>query len=334
MEYANTQGGKRWARKEKYKMKFEKMLGEYNNCLMVGIDNVGSLQMQKVRIALRGKAVMIMGKNTMMRMIIKEAAVANPKLEGLLPFVRGNMGLVFTNDDLKKVRNIIVEFKTPAAAKSGTTAPTDVFVPAGPTGMDPGQTGFFQALNIPTKIVKGAVEIISEVHLIKAGDKVTSSAVALLGKLNIQPFFYGIKVFNCYEAGSVYPSHILDITEADLFAKFFNGVSKLTALSLAARVPNALTLPVYLANGFRKLLALSQSTSYKFKEADDFFAKGAAAAKAAPAAAAAAPAAAAGKDAAKGKDAGKGKPAEKPKKEEAPPEEEDDGLGGGLDMFG
>jgi large subunit ribosomal protein LP0 len=331
MEYANTQGGKRWARKEKYKMKFEKMLGEYNNCLVVGVDNVGSLQMQKVRIALRGKAVMIMGKNTMMRMIIKEAAVANPKLEGLLPYVRGNMGLVFTNDDLKKVRNIIVEFKTPAAAKSGTTAPTDVFVPAGPTGMDPGQTGFFQALNIPTKIVKGAVEIISEVHLIKANDKVTSSAVALLAKLNIQPFFYGIKVFWCYEAGSVYPSHILDITEADLFAKFFNGVSKLTALSLAARVPNALTLPIYLANGFRKLLALSQSTSYKFKEADEFFAKGAAAAKAAPAAAAAAPAAA-GKDAAKGgKDAGKKK--EEPKKKEEEPVEDED-VGGGFDMFG
>jgi large subunit ribosomal protein LP0 len=328
-DYANTPGGKRWARKEKYKIKFEQILGDYNNCLIVSIDNVGSLQMQKVRIALRGKATLIMGKNTMMRMIIKEAAAKNPKLDSLLPYVRGNVGLVFTNEDLKKIRGVIVEFKTPAAAKSGTIAPTDVFVPAGPTGMDPGQTGFFQALNIPTKIVKGAVEIINEVHLIKAGDKVTSSAVALLSKLNIQPFFYGIKVLTCYEAGSVFPSAILDITEADLFAKFFNGVSKLTAISLAARVPNALTLPVYLANGFRKLLALSQSTAYKFKEADEFFAKGAAAAKAAPAAAA--PAAAAGKDAAKGKDAGK-KEEPKKKKEEVVEEEED--IGGGFDMFG
>jgi len=328
-DYAQTPGGKRWARKEKYKLKLEQILGDYNNCLIVSIDNVGSLQMQKVRIALRGKATMIMGKNTMMRMIIKEAAAKNPKLEALQQHVRGNVGLVFTNEDLKKIRAIIVEFKTPAAAKSGTLAPTDVFVPAGPTGMDPGQTGFFQALNIPTKIVKGAMEIINEVHLIKAGDKVTSSAVALLSKLNIQPFFYGIKVATCYENGSVFPSAILDITEADLFAKFFNGVSKITAISLAARVPNALTLPVYLANGFRKLLALSQSTAYKFKEADDFFAKGAAAAKADPAAAAAAPA--------KGAPAGgdkKGAPAkeDKKKKEEVVEEEED--VGGGFDMFG
>lgn len=327
-DYANTPGGKRWARKEKYKLKFEQILGEYNNCLVVSIDNVGSLQMQKVRIALRGKATMIMGKNTLMRMIIKEFTAKNPKLEALLPYVRGNVGLVFTNEDLKKIRSVIVEFKTPAAAKSGTLAPTDVFVPPGPTGMDPGQTGFFQALNIPTKIVKGAVEIINEVHLIKAGDKVTASAVALLSKLNIQPFFYGIKVATCYENGSVFPASILDISEADLFAKFFNGVSKLTALSLAARVPNALTLPVYLASGFRKLLALSQSTAYKFKEADEFFAKGAAAAAAKPAAAA--PAAADKKDDKKG---GKDAKEDKKKKEEAPPEEEDD-IGGGFDMFG
>jgi len=35
--------------------------------------------MQKVRIALRGKAIMIMGKNTLMRMIIREKMAANPR---------------------------------------------------------------------------------------------------------------------------------------------------------------------------------------------------------------------------------------------------------------
>jgi len=162
--------------------------------LFVGIDNVGSYQMQKIRLALRGKAVLLMGKNTLMRMVIREAIPQNPKLEGLLPFIKGNMGLVFTNGDLTFVRNTIVTNKVPAAAKSGTTAPTDVFVPAGPTGLDPGQTNFFQALNIPTKIVRGSIEIASEVHLIKKGDKVTSSAVALLSKLELKPFFYGVTV--------------------------------------------------------------------------------------------------------------------------------------------
>jgi len=62
MDKETSAGTKRKIRKGKYIEKFEKLLGEYKNVLVVGVDNVGSLQMQKVRIALRGKAIMIMGK--------------------------------------------------------------------------------------------------------------------------------------------------------------------------------------------------------------------------------------------------------------------------------
>jgi large subunit ribosomal protein LP0 len=316
-----TAGTKRWARKEKYKVKFEKLLEEYKNVLVVGVDNVGSLQMQKVRIALRGKGQMIMGKNTLMRMIIREKLVANPKLESLLPFVRGNMGLIFTNDDLSKVRKIVTDYKVPAGAKAGTIAPSDVFVPPGATGLDPGQTAFFQALNIATKIVKGSIEIVAQVHLIKKGDKITSSAVALLAKLDIRPFFYGIVALSVYENGSVYPAEVLDITQDDLLGRFMNGVSKLRALSLAAKWPSELTLSFQIASGFRKLLALSLATNYTFKESEAFL-KSAATAAAAPAAAA---------PAAKADDKKADKKAA-PKKEE-PKEEEDDGDMG-LGLFG
>jgi len=324
-----TPGQKRRQRKEKYKVKFEKLLGEFKNVLVVGVDNVGSLQMQKVRIALRGKAVLIMGKNTLMRMIIREAVAANPKLEALLPHVRGNMGLVFTNDDLQKVRQVITEYKVPAGAKSGTFAPSDVFVPPGPTGLDPGQTGFFQALNIATKIVRGSIEIVNQVHLIKKGDKITSSAVALLSKLDIKPFFYGIVVTQVYENGAVYPSSVLDVTQDELLEKFLNATNKLRALSLAARWPNELTLTYHMANGFRKLLALSLATNYSFKEAEAF-SKAAAAPK---------PAGGGGdkpkKDDKKDKkEKEKEKEKEKPKEkpvEEPPAEEEDVNVGGLFD---
>jgi len=327
MDKETSAGTKRKIRKEKYKLKFEKLLGDYNNVLVVGVDNVGSLQMQKVRIALRGKAVMIMGKNTLMRMIIREQMVANPKLEALLPFVRGNMGLIFTNDDLAKIRTVVTEYKVPAGAKSGTLAPSDVYVPPGPTGLDPGQTGFFQALNIATKIVKGSIEIVNQVHLIKRGDKITSSAVALLSKLDIKPFFYGIVALNVYEDGSVYPASVLDMTPEELLNKFVNGVNTLRAISIGAAWPSELTLTYNLANGFRKLLALSLATSYKFKESEAIEKAAAAAPAAKPAAAAAA--APAGKGDKKGAD--KKKADDKPEKKDDPEPEPDEDVGvGGL----
>jgi len=323
-----TAGQKRRARKARYKVKFEQLIHEYKNVLIIGVDNVGSNQLQKIRIALRGKAVVIMGKNTMMRKLIRDNLEKNPKLEALLPYIIGNMGMVFTNEDMSQLRTVITSFKVPAGAKTGVTAPDDVFVPAGPTGMDPGQTAFFQALNIATKIARGAIEIINEVHLIKKGDKVTSSAVALLSKLDIKPFFYGVVVHGVYEDGSIFPVAVLDITQDDILAKFLNGVSQLTALSLAAGWPSQLTLPHYFANGFKKLLALSLAGVYSFKEADEFSKKAAAAPKVVAAAPAKADDKKGGKDDKKKEDKKKKEEEEKPAED---PEEDVGGVGGLFD---
>lgn len=51
-----------------------------------------------------------------------------------------------------------------------------------------------QALGIATKINKGTIEIVSDVHLIKAGEKVGASQAALLGKLGVKPFKYGLQI--------------------------------------------------------------------------------------------------------------------------------------------
>jgi large subunit ribosomal protein LP0 len=313
-----TAGQKRKERKKRYKAKLEKAVQEYKNVLVVTVDNVGSFQMQKIRIALRGTAEILMGKNTLMRKVMREQLASNPKLESLIPQIKGNMGLIFTNGDLAKVRTIVTANKVPAVAKSGTIAPTDVFVPAGPTGLDPGQTSFFQALNIATKIARGSIEISADVHLIKQGDKVTSSAVALLGKLDIKPFFYGCVVTSVYENGAVYPVEILDITPDVLLGKFFGAVRRIAAIGLAIGYPTEASIGHNIANGFKKMLALSATSGYQFKEADAFFSKAAAAPVAAK----------------EEKKADKPAAAKKVEKKEEPEEEEDVAGGGFGGMFG
>jgi len=250
-------GIRRKERKARYVVDLLQCLETYKNVLIVQCDNVGSSQMQKVRIALRGKAVLLMGKNTIIRKFVREQVATNPKLEALLPFVFGNIGFVFTNADLREIRTLIVSNKVPAAAKTGTIAPNDVHVPAGPTGLDPGQTSFFQALNIATKIEKGAIAIINPVHLIKLNDKVTASHVALLTKLNIQPFFFGFRVSDIYEDGTTYSSDILDMDAEVLTQKFLAGVSKVAAISLAIGYPTQAALPHLISNGYKKLISLA-----------------------------------------------------------------------------
>jgi len=263
-------GTQRRLRKDRFVKKLVSCFEEYKNVIIVTVDNVGSNQMQQVRIALRGKAVVLMGKNTLIRKIIRERISTDPKLEQLLPLIYGNMGLVFTNAPLNEVRKIVLDNKVPAAAKAGGFAPSDVFIPPGPTGLDPGQTAFFQALNIPTKIVKGAIELTNVVHLLKPGDRVSMSHVALLTKLNILPFFYGFKVTDVYEDGVTYSASILDMDQNTLLQKFFHGVSTLAAISLAAQYPTAASLPYIVAGAFSKIIALSLTTDLEVEQAKVF----------------------------------------------------------------
>ena len=125
-----------------------------------------------------------------------------------------------------------------------------------------------QVLNIPTKINKGTVEIITPVELIKKGDKVGSSEAALLSKLGIRPFSYGLIVLSVYDKGSVFSPEVLDLTEDDLIEKFAVGVSMVTSLSLALCYPTLAAAPHMFTNACKSVLAVAVATEYSYPQAD------------------------------------------------------------------
>jgi len=248
--------------KAEYFVKLEKLLKEYNTIFVVNVDNVGSNQMHQVRKELRGRAVILMGKNTMVRKAIRNILSEHPDFEKLLPVVKGNIGFVFTNDDIKEIRDAIKSNRVQAPARAGAIAPVDVFVPPGNTGMEPGQTSFFQALGIPTKISRGTIEIVNEVHLVKIGEKVGPSEATLLNKLNISPFTYGLTVEHIYDNGNVFSPEVLDITDDDLIENLITGIKNIAALSLEINYPTVASVPHSLANGYKNLIAISLVSDY------------------------------------------------------------------------
>jgi large subunit ribosomal protein LP0 len=65
-------------RKKEYFERMKGLLSEYSKCFIIEVDNVGSKQLQDTRVELRDKAVILMGKNTMMRKIIRDYCEENP----------------------------------------------------------------------------------------------------------------------------------------------------------------------------------------------------------------------------------------------------------------
>merc|ERR1712141_974611 len=185
------------------------------------------------------------------------------------------------------------------------------------TGLGPEKTSFFQALSIPTKIARGTIEILNDVHLIKEGDKVGASEATLLNMLKISPFTYGLNIEKVYDSGTVFDPKIMDITDDDIAMRFMEGVANIASISLAIGYPTAASVPHSVVNGFKNLLAIAAETDIEFKEAETMkeFLKDPS--KFAAVAAAAAPAAAETK-------------AEEKKPESESEEEDDDDMGFGL----
>lgn len=301
--------------KSNYFLKIIQLIDEYPKCFIVNVDNVGSKQMQSIRMNLRGHGTLLMGKNTMMRKAIRGHLENNPHLEKLLPHIKGNVGFVFTKEDLTDVREKILENRVAAPAKAGAIAPVDVYIDAQNTGLGPEKTSFFQALSIQTKISRGTIEILNKVHLIKIEEKVGASEATLLNMLKISPFSYGLKILQVFDQGTVFDPSILDITDADIVRTVLEGVRNIASISLQIGYPTSASVPHSIINGFKNVLALACATEIEFKEAETVKAFLADPEAFAAAAAAAAP-------------AEEKKEEEKPKEESE--EESDDDMGFGL----
>lgn len=252
--------------KHAYFTKVHDLFRTHRRIIVANIDNVASSQMHQIRQTLRGKATILVCKNTMVRKALNEIIDENPKWKAMIPLICGNIGLVFTNEDLKHVRDIMVSNKKQSAAKVGLIAQNDIYIPAGNTGIDPNKTGFFQALGISTKVVKGAIEIATDVLIIKTGQKVGPSEAALLNMLNLVPFSFGLSIVNVYDDGSIISPKMLDITDEVLIGHMMSAIRNVTACSLATGCIAVPAVPHLIFNAYKNILAVGMESQYSFPE--------------------------------------------------------------------
>ena len=121
------------------------------------------------------------------------------------------------------------------------------------------------ALGVPTKIARGTIEIVNEVHLVHKDTKVGASEATLLNMLNISPFTYGMVVQQVYDNGNVFAPSILDIEEDSLLAYFTAAIRNVASVSLATDYPTLVSVTHSLVNSYKNLLAISVETEYDFE---------------------------------------------------------------------
>nr|UXY87598.1 60S acidic ribosomal protein P0 [Cryptomonas curvata] len=251
--------------KSQYYEKLNYLFNKYNRILLVDITNVGSIQIQNCRKALSLNSVMVIGKNTLIRKVLKNHVKNKENLELFSSFITGNVGLIFSEAEPYIIREILKLNKVPANAKPGQLSQCDVVIPSGQTDLPPEATCFFQALNIQTKIQKGQIEIINPINLLKKGQIIGNSESVLLQKLNMTPFSYEIKIRQIFDFNSVYDTSVLDIKPEKILEMIRSKIYELDLISISLKYPTL----TYLKNLVKKttihLFCLAKLFDYEIK---------------------------------------------------------------------
>jgi len=179
--------------------------------------------------------------------------------------------------------------------------------------MDSSQIEYFQALKIPTKVIKNQLEIVTATKILVVGQKITMSEINLMKKFNIKPYKHYVQIQHIYMNGKIYDSGILKITSEYMAERLQTGIRNIAAFGVQTNISNKASAPHVIANAFKNILGLSLGANHEISQA-----KGLSTAKAA------APV--------KKEEPKKVEKKEEKKKEPEPVEEEE--IGGFGDIFG
>ena len=306
---------------------------EYEQVIRVNIQNISTKQITKAREMLRREGgVLVVGKDSLTRLAIRiltrkvdpelysefiDAYPARHDLTAIIKELKGKFALVFSNKNYIELKPLLEAEKIQMGAKAGIIAPNDVWIRKGPTGMDPGKIGEFHRLNIQVKTARSAIEVTKDYKLCAKGEVVSETVSAMCRMLNIIPFEYAMELDWVFSNSQLIPKEVIEMKDEAIMEGLVDNIRFMTALSVEAGLPNSLSVPHFVVNTFKYLMAIGEEGGYEFKEL-----------KEAKEAQAAAP-----------------QEEEKPKEEAADDDDDDDDdeseeeedsidMGGAFDMFG
>ena len=226
---------------------------------VVGMANLADIpapQLQKMRRTLKDNATVKMSRKTFMSLALSESQKSN--VDALGEYMEGQPALIFTNMNPFKLFKILEASKTPAPAKAGSIAPSDIVVPKGDTAFKPGPIlGELQKAGIPAKIDKGKIVITKDKVVVAEGDVVPRDIAGILTRLDIHPMEVGIDLIAAYEDQTVYTSDLLTIDESKTISDIQKAFSQALNLSVNASIYNKEAMPLIIQNAAIKSMNLA-----------------------------------------------------------------------------
>lgn len=238
----------------------KKLMQEYPIIGVVDMENLPAPQILKMRLQLKGSAVIRMSKGRLMKVAFDQMKDKVKGVDQLKEHMRGMPALIFTKENPFKLYKTLQKSKSSAPAKAGQTAPNDIVIPAGPTSFAPGPIiGEMGSLGLKTAIEDGKIAIKEDKVLVKDGEVINEKIAGLLQRMGIEPMEVGLNLTAVLEDGVIFTKSILAVDEKE----YINNLKMLSseAFNLAVHIGYATkdTINVLLAKAFREASALADS---------------------------------------------------------------------------
>ncbi len=178
--------------------KLAELIENKRTTLIVSIKNIPSSQFQQIRAKLRGKALIMVPKKSLVQRAIDK--IEKGGVKNLREYYKGDCAILFSDIGPFELSGILSKEKTPAKAKTGQIAPEDIEIEAGPTELVPGPAiSELSSLGLQVEVKEGKLNIKNNKVIVKQGEKINENAAGIMSKLDIMPFSIGLEPLIAYD---------------------------------------------------------------------------------------------------------------------------------------
>jgi large subunit ribosomal protein L10 len=243
------------------------LLKKYSVVAVADLQKVRSSEIQEIRKKLRGKAELMVAKNTILRKAAEKAASGKENVDQFAQSLTGSMVLIFTEMNPFELIIFLNKNKVRVPAKGGDVATSDIMVPAGNTGLQPGPViSEFNEAKVQTRIEGGSIFVAKDTVVAKTGDVIPVKIASLLSKLGMKPMEAGLSLTYAYDNGLVLGPKDLAFDLDKMKADITSAARLAFGVAVEANIMLPQTAPMIISKAFRQAIAVSVEAEFFTKE--------------------------------------------------------------------
>jgi len=219
---------------------------------------------------LRGKAEMLVAKNTILRKAAEKAASGKEHVDQFAESLTGSKVLIFTQMNPFELIIFLNKNKVRVPAKGGDVATSDITVPAGNTGLQPGPViSEFNEAKVQTRIEGGSIFVAKDTVVVQKGDVIPVKIASLLSKLGMKPMEAGLSLSYAYDNGLLLGPNDLAFDLDKMKADISSAARLAFGVAVEANIMLPQTAPMIISKAYRQAVAVSVEAGFFTKETTD-----------------------------------------------------------------